>query len=320
MVNETFIKKNDCLSVQKTKIDTEDVDYTTKNSLIDNPNIKIINYCVFFKLFMIKFSILTFYYSIIRNESNLLIKDIEITNQRFISNSYLRFNNEMTILIKNVMDVNNEQCAIMEALKYTNEPQLITNFIQEESNKILKNATIYHFIEKYMSSFKDYVGINGELNEMIEYMKNEPIMEAIDLDEKYNLRGFHKDLDILRVLYNDLKKQKFEYKIYETETETVDLFLKQINVLFLNPHNLYCNDITNKNQINLENFKENVIIMNSISIKDWTTNIFHPIKGIIATRIQNTVVKTIYFNILLLCLFIIRFLKNHIFSKIPRID
>jgi hypothetical protein len=295
-------------------------DFIKKNSLIDNPNIKIINYCTFFKFFFVKFSILTLYYSIIKHESNLLIKDIEIVNQGFISNSYLRFNNEMTILIKNVMDINNDQCTIIEALKYTKEPQLISNFIQEESNKILKNATIYNFIAQYISSFKEYIGINGELNEILDYMENEPVMEAIDLDEKYSLRGYHPDLNKLRVLYTDMKKHKFEYKIYETENETVDLFLQQINVLLFNPHNLYCNEITNRNQLNLENFKENILIMNSMSIKDWTTKILHPIRGVIATRIQNTIVKTIYCNFVLLFFFVVKFLKNQIVSKIPRID
>jgi hypothetical protein len=205
-------------------------------------------------------------------------------------------------------------------MKYTHEPQFITNFIKEESNKILKNATITYFFEKYMSTFKEYVGVNGELNQILEYLKDEPIMKAIDLNKKYGLRGFHPDLDKLRVLYYDLQQQKFEYTIYETEQDTVHSFMTKINELILDPQTLYCNEITNKNELNFENFKENLDILNSMSIKDWTNNILHPIKGVIATRIQNTIVKTLYCNGVFVLCWIVQFLKNRIIGKIPRIN
>lgn len=315
MLNDAINKTTDCSTVDKDNIIID------SDTLIDNPNIQVIDYCAILKLFLVKFSIFTLYYSIIHNESNLLVKDIENINQRFISNSYLRFNNEVTILIKNGLEINNDhQCTLIEAIKYTHEPQLITNFIQEESNKILKNATLTYFFEKYMSSFKSYIGMNGELNEIIEYLKDEPIMEAIDLNKKYGLRGYNDDLDKLRVLYYDLQKQKFEYKIYETEQETVNSFMKRINELVIDPQTLYCNEIKNKNHLNFENFKENLEIMNSMSIKDWTNNILHPIKGVIATRIQNTIIKTLYCNVVLVLCWILQFLKNRIIGKIPRIN
>ena len=153
-------------------------------------------------------------------------------------------------------------------------------------------------VQSYEQMMKKFLNIGPSLQEILDFTQD-------DLHYFKNLRGFHPYKDKLFDLYQSKLDYINDIFNQNLQKQTIQLFSNKINEMILNPQLTICNNVISKNNINLQNFKENFITLVSISIKDWTNNLLHPIDGVIAVHTQNLVVKTFYAGTLVFLLLII---------------
>jgi hypothetical protein len=126
-----------------------------------------------------------------------------------------------------------------------------------------------------------------------------------DRDEKNNLRGAHSRLADLRLAYEDQMKNYVAFNVssstYDVDFSTaLDQFTSKLSDLIYNPDQLLCNHIISPNKINIRNFKDNFLSVNQMTIKDLYSNILDTTDGIVSTRIQNSIVKSIYIVVIII--------------------
>jgi hypothetical protein len=230
--------------------------------------------------------------------------------------------NEFNILLYNSLELGsflqNQQCVITAIVQFLNKPetsQLLVDIIfdQIQNVKTLENKAYSFVNHNYKQMIKEILKIGPSLQEIIDFTQD-------DLIYTKKLRGFHPHKDKLIEFYQSKLNYVNDILIQTVENETIQVFYNKINDMVLNPQVTVCNNVISKNNINLQNFKENFIILTRISIKDWTNNLLHPVNGVIAVHTQNLSVKSFYVIILVCALLILTNFYLWVKRNIKNID
>ncbi len=284
--------------------------------------------------FVLKFICFGYYNCIIRQESVGLFNDIQKINLKLVQNSYTRFSSEFNILIQNSLDVTGleaQKCLIVSSLQYfmdstTDIPSIInkitsTSFKDDKSPLIISLNHFYFYFEKYKYYINSRIGLGPSLDTLLIHQFNNNFGSDLNYIQEYHhhLRGYHPNIQNMREEYT-LDMNNIIYNIIPSQIQenSSAQLINSIQNSILNPSSLLCNSVINRGIIDFQNFQENFIAINGISIKDWTNHIFHPTYGAIATRLQNIIVKTIYTIIgAFLFFFITFFYKKFITCSSP---
>lgn len=243
------------------------------------------------------------YYYVIQIETEYLISDIDKIRKRFNSNIYTRIVNEFNLFVVNSIDINSvddiNKCLLFGLSKsyyYDPNPHNVLSDLMEKTSTY-DSINIDFFIQIYTHYIKKYVGLGPSLTTLKDFVSYENLQ--YDRDEKNNLRGAHSQLSDLRFAYEDKMKNYVNFNLtsstYDVDFSTaLDQFTNKLTDLIYNPDQVLCNHIISQNKINTRNFKDNFLSVNQMTIKDLYSNILDTTDGIVSTRIQNSIVKSIY--------------------------
>lgn len=263
------------------------------------------------------------YYVVLQSEITEFQLDLKRVNTRLLQNSYSRFTNELNIMIQTSIDIHtstSKKCLIFSSMQYfiSSDSILFDDFTSLFDNNYYDTHFDF-YINKYRYFLRQKIGLFASLDKIVEYLDNK-YYHLSTFKEKNRLRGFHSNLESLRREYDFDMNQKTYLDIpNEIEQKTTQFLITKITQLILNPAKILCNSLTNQETINFQNFQQNFITINGIAIKDWSNHIFHPENGLIATRIQNIIIKSFYTIISIICVIIFKFIKQWWLSKTKRI-
>jgi hypothetical protein len=244
------------------------------------------------------------YYYVIQLETEYLMSDIDRIRKRFNSNIYTRIVNEFNLFVVNSIDINSvddiNKCLLFglsQSYYYDPNPHNILSDLMEKTSTYDTYINIDFFIQIYVHYIKQYVGLGPSLDTLKDFIPEETL--NYDRYEKNNLRGAHSRLSDLRIAYEDKMKNYVAFNLtsstYDVDFSTaLDQFTTKLTDLIYNPDQLLCNPIISQNKINIRNFKDNFLSVNQMTIKDLYSNILDTTDGIVSTRIQNSIVKSIY--------------------------
>lgn len=329
-------KKNKKKNNFTTKIVTPHYDAAPSSSVIYNSfqfpqhqeNLKQENQKLFHvvnQIIISSFSIKILYYLIynfvIKYEADMLIEDIKRINKRFVSNSYARIINEFNIFTMNSFDINSfkdsHNCFLFGVTKLSMFPESKNMISELLENVFNNNFDTEFFVEIYSNGIKQYFGIGPDLDTLKKFVT--PYVDLdYDINEKNYLRGAHSQLKLIRDVYNK-KLNRYAYKsdeTYDENNEGLAKFTQKIKNMIANPDIMMCNHISSQNNVNINNFKENFMNVNQISIKDLYSNILDVQDGLISVRIQNSISKSVYvvvfFSIIATSAFVFKKIKNYL--------
>lgn len=278
-------------------------------------------------------------YSRFTTELNIMMQtSIEINTQPLANSCMMLTSVKYFLITDTIQDEFQKMIAEKETetqdtiIEYndSSSTSFLSNLIRSQTNTVNNYIPTKHFdfyLNKFIYQIRNKFGIGPTLNEIITYMKGKyNNTEDGDVFHYYkrSLRGYHPELFSLRREYNNDMKQTFIELPNDTHKQMTEAFVQRISDLIFDPSTLLCNNIINQERINMNNFKENFIAINGISIKDWSNSIFHPSYGSIVTKLQNSIVKTIFIIILFTTIFltgmIYRIIKTSLFKEEKRID
>ena len=280
-------------------------------------------FCILHRIIISSFSLKILYYFlynfVFKYEADMLVEDIKRINKRFVSNSYARIINEFNIFTMNSFDINSfkdsHNCFLFGYAKFANFPESKNMFSELLENVFNNNFDMEFFVEIYSNGIKQYFGIGPDLTTLKKF-----VVPFTDLDydpyEKNYLRGAHSQLKNLRQVYNTkLNRNSFKLNEKYDDNEGLSKFTQKIKNMIANPDIMMCNHISSQNNVNINNFKENFINVNQISIKDLYSNILDVQDGLISVRIQNSISKSVYVVIIFCFIasiaFVFRKIKNY---------
>jgi len=271
------------------------------------------------------------YYYIIKYEAEQLYEDIHRVKKRFFTNSYSRIANELNIFILNSIEINSSQdssqCFLLGSTKYLldqsgSSPNIISELITDVFDLEKDYFNFDFFIQIYIHGIKQLISLGDSLDTIKKFViPNKDLF--YDPQEKNNLRGAHSQLHDLRSVYN--AKMSMYYTVNhisswkeENSHQALQKFTEKLNKLITSPDLMMCNHISSQNLINMKNFKQNFINVNQIAVKDLYNNVLDTTDGLIATRIQNSITKSLYLVSLLaiglIFIVICRKIRKHLFK------
>ena len=269
------------------------------------------------------------YYYIIKYEAEQLYEDIHRVKKRFLTNSYSRIANELNIFILNSIEINSSQdssqCFLLGSTKYLldqsgSSPNIISELITDVFDLEKDDFNFDFFIQIYIHSIKQQISLGASLDTIKKFViPNKDL--SYDPQEKNYLRGAHSQLHDLRSVYN--AKLAMSYTVNhvssfkeENSHQALQKFTEKLNKLITSPDLMMCNHISSQNSINIKNFKQNFMNVNQIAVKDLYNNVLDTTDGLIATRIQNSITKSLYLVSLLAIGFIFILICRKIRSKL----